>query len=171
MTYKEIKAHRTHLAANKTPEKKQQYLSKTFNLIQHFQTTQVKKTKWSAKQVNAKTLNLHNKIGEGIIAAVLIGKLAIFKSFNSAECNKPSISTFPSALSNITQINNQIHNHFSYFLKTTDIYIYISTFVTKTALKQSYYYFYQDQRRRVGYQTSLNADYCQAVSLDLQTQI
>ena len=32
-TYKQIKEHKTHLAANKTPEKKQQYLYEAINHI------------------------------------------------------------------------------------------------------------------------------------------
>jgi hypothetical protein len=82
----------------------------SFSISKHLNT---RKSKWSAKQVTAKTLNLHNNIGEGIIAAVVIGKLAIFKPFDPVECNKPSISTFPSSLSNSTQINHYIYNYFS----------------------------------------------------------
>uniref|UniRef100_A0A2P2LUT2 Uncharacterized protein MANES_13G073300 n=1 Tax=Rhizophora mucronata TaxID=61149 RepID=A0A2P2LUT2_RHIMU len=47
---------------------------------------------------NNSTLNLHNNTGEGIMAAVVMGAIALFKSFDSIECETPSSTPFPCSL-------------------------------------------------------------------------
>uniref|UniRef100_A0A2P2LUR7 SPX and EXS domain-containing protein 1 isoform X1 n=1 Tax=Rhizophora mucronata TaxID=61149 RepID=A0A2P2LUR7_RHIMU len=44
---------------------------------------------------NNSTLNLHNKMGDGIMVAVVIGAIALFESFDSIECERPSSTPFP----------------------------------------------------------------------------